>query len=318
MKRSDYFDHQWQALRGILKPSDSVSVAGAGASGLHLAVALAARGIKVTLFEPALTGGLRIPLMHACHSTKPKQPLWEAAAAWARIWYRDQKFSTDAVDTRENMFGKYFVIKTRRYLRDLQQHAMRLGVKIRRQSFTLAAADTPDCRMKFLASGEAAAPLLESIAQTATQLLPGLESYFANVVEEPLFSEPVNAPEFVATNLMRTGSRAAYIHRNRELDEVAHRLGRELYPEKRAALFRGTRLTTRDRLPVVGLLPDSDTPNFLFCAMGYHAMTYTPFLAEKIAAWLCNEYIDNGNLICGLTPARFLPRDRITNLRSTV
>ncbi len=315
MKRRDLFERLWREARGILKTADPVAVAGGGASGLHLALALAQKGFIVTVYEPAKIGGLRVPLMHACHTTKPRQPLWEAAAEWTRNWYAQQTFSKGSLEFRENTFGKYFVIHSRRYLRDLRNHLLQRGVTIRSEKFDTAVSADSGYRGIFVATGEAVASRLEGICAGATQLLPGFESYFANQGLDPVFSEADTERNLVTTNFMAFGSRAGYIHRNRETEQVACSIARSFYPKGRAALFRGTRLTSRDRLPVAGFLPGTRNSVFLFCAMGYHAMTYAPYLAEKTAAWLIGENVDDGNLICGLTPARFLPRDQISKTR---
>ena len=88
----------------------------------------------------------------------------------------------------------------------------------------------------------------------------------------------------------------------------------QMYPNKRSYLFKGTRLTSRDRLPVVGRLPGNAYSPVYFTAMGYHAMTYAPFLAAKTAAWLSGHEDEDRNLICGLTPARLLPKASIDKL----
>lgn len=314
MKRRVYFEILWQQDYGRLKARGNVAIAGAGISGLHLAAALVARGFEVTVFDPQQFGGLRVPLMHACSTPKPRAGLWQAAAVWSRTWYTDLPFTTSAVKSQTNAFGEGFTIHTRPYLRALRRFLQQKKVKFVSEEFDDTATGFIEA---FTATGIAGQTRLNSIAESAVKPLIGLESYFGNINADANFSPEDEARVAVTTNYMRHARRAGFIHRNNEPAADAATLAQKMYPTKKSYLFSGTRLTSRDRLPVVGRLPNETGEPFYFTAMGYHAMTYAPFLATRVAQWLVGEEEgEDRNLICGLTPARFLPRDMIGRLAS--
>jgi len=311
MRRQPFHDYLWQRALGSLSGGSSVAIAGAGISGLHLAAALAKYGHRVTVFDAHRFGGLRIPMMHACSTTRHRSEFWQRAAVWSRSWYQNLPFATNSVEKHADGLGDYFTVLARSYLRALRLHLAREGVR-----FVTARLATGDAESKtfaeiFVATGIGNEPALNQIIEAAARPLPGLESYFGNISNEAAFSVEDQKRLEASTNYFRHGRRAAFIHRNDETEAEATARAGNMYPRKRSYLFRGTRLTTRDRLPVVGRLPGLEYSPFYFTAMGYHAMTYTPFLAEKTAAWLSGHQDEDRNLICGLTPARFLPKASI-------
>jgi len=182
----------------------------------------------------------------------------------------------------------------------------------------------------FIATGAAAQAAASPGWSAALVPLPGWESYFAmRPLGQPVAEEL--ARRDVRTNYFVHHKRAGFIHLNGTERAAANAFATALHPGQRHALFHGTRLTTRDRLPVVGfLLPDEVTtfdqlriaivqgrlksllqqrPGiFCFTGMGYHAMTYSPFLAERAASWLTGASREEEILLGALTPARFLPR----------
>ncbi|AFM12178.1 NAD(P)-binding protein [Turneriella parva] len=314
MKRRDYFELLWQQDHGKLGARGKIAIAGAGTSGLHLAYALVTRGFEVTVFDPLPFGGLRVPLMHACNTVKPRSGLWQAAAAWSRGWYTNLPFATTAVLIHKTAFGQGFTILARPYLRALRRFLKQQGVNFVKAEFDLAATGFVEA---ITAVGIASQPALNALAEGAVKPLPGIETYFGNVTADAEFSPEDQARVAVTTNYIRHGRRAGFIHRNNETPGDALAMAQQMYPTNRPYLFGGTRLTSRDRLPIVGRLPGDPRQPFFFTAMGYHAMTYAPFLATRVAQWLVGEEDEDRNLICGLTPARFLPRELIGRLNGT-
>jgi FAD dependent oxidoreductase len=299
VKRAEFLLNIWRQSHGILKPKARVAVIGGGISGLHLAYTLAERNISVTIFEPKHTGGVRIPLMHACHTLKVRAPLWEKAAEYSRAWYRAEAESASDVFEKSNEFGSYFNISSRPYLRHLKARLAAQGVEFRRE--------TVDCdailagfNLTCIATGSAT-------ALGVTRTIPGWESYFSRHGAAASDADVGKNGDKI-TNYISMNSRAGFIHRNGETRESATAFGKALHPTGRHALFQGERLTTRDRFPVVGFADAVSASPFLFCAMGYHAMTYAPFLADVVTTHLAGGTSADENLISTLSPARFLPR----------
>lgn len=323
MRRHDVYRALWRAAFGVLPPQSRVIVAGAGASGLHLAAALALHGVKVTVCEPARCGGVRIPLLHACNLPKRGSALWQAASTFARDWYARENLRP-AVERHKGAFGEYFSIHTRTYLQILRRHALAVGVQFV-SSHMPAATDLP----VFIATGVAAQATAPAGWSAALKPLSGCESYFALRAAGPPVAEEL-ARRNLRTNYFVHRNRAAFIHLNGTERSAARAFALALHPGVRQALFYGARLTTRDRLPVVGFSPPGvvrDYPylrsavlegrrellreepgTFFFTGMGFHAMTYSPFLADRVAKWLTGAAAQDEILLGGLTPTRFLPR----------
>jgi glycine/D-amino acid oxidase-like deaminating enzyme len=285
---------------------------------------LAAQGIQVTVYDPARCGGVRIPLLHACNLRKKGSALWQVACAFARIWYKDATF-TSAVEQHLGPFGEYFSIHTRTYLQLLQRRALAMGARIIR-----AALPTERNATVFIATGAAAMAAAPAAWSAALHPLFGWESYFALRPPVRLAAQKLVRND-VRTNYFVHRKRAGFIHLNGTERRDAIAFAKALHAEERHALFHGTRLTTRDRLPIVGFsLPKCITTfndlrtaaqqqrlagllhrqssEFFFTGMGYHAMTYSPFLADRTAKWLTGKAAEDEKLLGALTPARFLPR----------
>lgn len=304
MKRAEFFQNTWRQSHGILQPGARVAVIGAGISGLHLAHALHEKKISVTVFDPQKNGGLRIPLMHACHTVKRRAPLWEKAAEYSRAWYRIGKMNGDGVSEQNNDFGAYFNIRMRRYLGKLRSRLAAKGVGFRRD---IADQNSPLADFDLTCAATGAATIL-----TATRIIPGWESYFSRQ-GAPAPDAEIGKNGSRITNYIYLGKRAGFIHRNGETRASAAAFARNLHPTGRHVLFYGERLTTRDRFPVLGFAGPAQRSPFLFCAMGYHAMTYAPYLSYVTAAHFIGDAPIDENLICTLTPARFLPRSEAQN-----
>ena len=324
MRRGDIFDAIWREAFAVLPTGSSVVVAGAGPSGLHLATALAQCGLRVAVYDPARTGGVRIPLLHACNLPKSGSLLWQAASRFARAWYADEALGA-AVERHQGPFGEFFSIHTRTYLRLLKRHALAVGVQFVQAPFPVGM-PTP----VFIATGAASQTFAPSSWSAAFAPLAGWESYFAlRPMGIPVAEELARSD--VRTNYFTHRQRAGFIHPNRTKREVAEAFAAALNPEERQALFRGIRLTTRDRLPVVGFSLPGEVADFgrlrlaavqgrlgellrqqrhtfFFTGMGFHAMTYSPFLANRVAQWLTGQGVHDEILLGALTPARFLPR----------
>lgn len=296
MKRAEEYLRIWKASRGSLRAGANVAIVGCGVSGLHLAYFLNKRGLAVTLFDPQRRSGVRVPLVHACHTVKVRAPLWENAATFAREWYQHDHQPREIIEAHRNDFGLYFNIRLRSYLSFWRKRLMQNGVVFKYESI---AAEQPlaGFDLTFLAKGAATTTL------TATRTIPGWESYFSRF-GAPAEKANIGKNGNKITNYIHMARRAGFIHRNDETAETAVNFAAEIHPTGRRALFYGERLTTRDRFPVVGLAGGT----WLFCAMGYHALTYTPYLAQTVAAHLCGDTVADENLISTLTPARFLPR----------
>lgn len=299
MKRAELFLKIWRECHGILSPGARVAVVGGGISGLHLAHALRQQKFFVTVFEPQSVGGVKIPLMHACHTLKVRAPLWEKAAAYARAWYRKGVQSGDVIE-KSNAFGSYFIIQARSYLRHLKKDLKTQGVEFENRAIDATAGLLPGFALMCIATGAAT-------TLAATRIIPGWESYFSRH-GAPATAADLGRNGDKITNYIHLRARAGFIHRNGESRDSATAFAREIHPTGRHALFYGERLTTRDRFPVVGFAGAVQASPFLFCAMGYHAMTYTPYLAQSVAMQLAGRGVGDENLISTLTPARFLPR----------
>ncbi|MFZ5629420.1 MAG: NAD(P)-binding protein [Spirochaetota bacterium] len=324
MRRRDICNALWREAFGVLPPATRVIVAGAGPSGLHLASALAAQGLSVTVYEPARCGGVRIPLLHACNLRKAGSALWQTAALFARTWYADDALQP-ALERHSGPFGEYFSIHTRTYLQLLRRHALAVGVQFVRSPLPAKTDSTV-----FIATGAAAQSAPPAAWSAALAPLPGWESYFAiGAAGKPVAQELAKSD--LRTNYFTHRSRAGFIHLNGTGRAAAKDFAAGLHPGHRHALLHGTRLTTRDRLPLVGFsLPATVTDfavlrgavlqgrlgellheqpaRFFFTGMGYHAMTYSPFLADRVAKWLTGQAAQDEILLGALTPARFLPR----------
>lgn len=249
------------------------------------------RKFRVSVFDSKPTGGVTIPLMHACHAMRKRPELWSRAAAYSRDWYR--KIGGAAIGELQNEFGAYFTIRVRPYLRLIKRELQHKGIE-----FIKTATDASALKgyaAIFIATGSQTTQL------AAIRILPGWESYFSRVGAAALNDETKTS------NYINVPPRAGYIHQNKETRASAAALARAMHATGRHALFYGERLTTRDRMPVVGFLGEQDSP-FMFCGMGYHAMTYAPYLAHAVAAQLAGETPVDENLVCALTPARFHPR----------
>lgn len=316
MKRQEFHELLWRKGLGSVQKDSQVAIAGAGISGLHLAAALVGHGYRVSVFDPECCGGLRVPMMHACHASKPRPELWQRATTWSRAWYTQLPFSARSVQRHEGGYGTFFTIRPRPYLRDLRDYLDQRDVQFVRKSIDFAEARHLGFSAFFIATGQATQNALNAIMPGAAQPIAGGETYFGNVNSDPFFPPEDVTRLAAATNFMRHGSRAALIHRNGETTAEAEARATLMYEKKRAYLFGGVRLASRDRLPVVGCLPGPNPQPYFFTAMGYHAMTYAPYLATKFAAWLAGIDDEDRNLICGLTPARFIPRENIGKLRA--
>lgn len=316
MQRSAVFHQLWQQSFARLADKPQIHIAGAGVSGLHLAFFLAQRGLAVVVHEPARCGGLRIPLVFACHSLRQKHALWQTAADFSRNWYA-QCADGRIVRVHQHEGKSYFTIQLRHYWHWLRAQTAKLGVRFRMDKANLE--HTP----LFVAAGSASADFARNF-RTALFQLPGWESYFRLARAEQIIPNTVldRGAKYLQHDL-----RAAIIHPKNRSQDAACQLAKSLHPTARHALFHGERLTTRDRHPVVGFaLSDRITDFstlihylehkqpvlceniFFFTGMGHHAMTYAPFLADRTARWLVGEKIAEENLLGMLTPARFLPR----------
>lgn len=326
MKRHELYRKIWQDCNGILKAGSHIAIIGGGISGLHLAWFFGRQKIRVTVFEPGKTGSLRVPLMHACCTLKKRPQLWEAAANFSRRWYSQNALETQCLSLRENPFGEYFVIRTRAYLLFLKNAVLNQGATIVQRKILR---EPTGYDLVVVAAGAKSQGLLPGQYSAATFQIHGWESYFCAHGAEPRFTAEQAECYEVTTNFMTYSKRAGLIHRNSEERADAQALARSIFPGQRSALFEGVRLAAADRNPIVGFCPPgeintydklkvkfqkenyaalasrSQSP-FFFTAMGYHAMTYGPFLAHSVAGWLTGN--GGQNMICTLTPARFLPR----------
>lgn len=304
----------------MLRDKPRVAIAGGGIAGTHLALALSRHGCAVTLFEPAAVGGVRIPVMHACQTPKTRLGLWQAATEYSRAWYAELIQRGFPIVECDSPQGKYFTMAARRHLRGLYALLSEQRVVHRRQMFTVRNAAEFD--FHFVATGAATALSNFRHLAPATQLIRGYETYAARIrAHEPAAAEA----------LLQLPPRLALVHRREASAESAYAEARSFITAGRYALFGDHRIVTRDRQPVVGFAPalvyadynefrwhikdhnlveDAEThlSPFLFQGMGYHAMTYSPYLAEQVALWLKGGAGADENMICALTPARFLPR----------
>jgi glycine/D-amino acid oxidase-like deaminating enzyme len=326
MKRADFFRKIWLDCKGALPMGSAVAVAGAGPSGLMLALALAEYGMLVTLYDPKRTGGLRIPLMHACFSRETRSRLWETAAAHSRTWYQTNFNEADGVyaDKSTQLF---FTVRLRQFLRTLLERFESHGGKVVHGQCDPKEVCT-QYRMVFFAAGASGARQFFVVFGGCLRHLTGSESYIRRPGESE-FDTNVNPPDSIA-EWIKSRSRAAFIHLNATQPDAARKIAHELYTRGRHALFADTRLTSRDRQPVVGFTTEDRWNNydacftgckyesfsqrslkagstFLFTAMGYHALTYAPYLADQVAKWLTGTETEDQNLVCALSPARFLP-----------
>ncbi|MCX7632595.1 MAG: hypothetical protein N2Z22_04590 [Turneriella sp.] len=315
MQRSAIFHELWQQSFAHFAKRPQIHIAGAGVSGLHLAFFLAQRGLPVVVHEPARCGGLRIPLVFACHSLRRRHVLWETAADFSRHWYA-QCADGRIVRIHQHEGKSYFTIHLRHYLRWLRAQVAKFGVR-----FSMGKASL-DYTPLFVAAGSASLDFAHNFRAALFQL-PGWESYFRLARAEQIIPNTVLDR---GAKYLQHGLRAAIIHPKNSSQDAAYQLAKSLHPTARHALFHGERLTTRDRNPVVGFALNDRITDFralarhlkqkqpvlcetvfFFTAMGYHAMTYTPFLADRTARWLIGENIAEENLLGMLTPARFLP-----------
>lgn len=296
MKRAEEYIQIWNQARGSLRAAAKVAVVGCGVSGIHLAYFLHARGFAVTVFDPRQRSGVRVPLVHACHTVKVRAPLWEKAATFARSWYTQDHQPRWIIESHHNDFGVYFNIRLRGYLSFWKKRLIGAGVTFRHESIA-AETPLPGFDLTFFAKGSA------THALPATRTIPGWESYFSRF-GAPAEKANIGKNGNKITNYIHMAPRAGFIHRNNETAETAASFAAAIHPTGRKALFYGERLTTRDRFPVVGASGEI----WLFCAMGYHALTYTPYLAQAVSAHLAGDRFTDENLISTLTPTRFLPR----------
>lgn len=296
MKRAGEYLKNWNASRGSLHAGAKVAIVGAGVSGIHLAHFLNERGFAVTVFDPQNRGGVSIPLVHACHTVKGRAPLWEKAATFARDWYLRKDQPRNAITTCCNDFGIYFNIRLRSYVTFWKRRLIDSGVCFKSETVENEL-PLPGFEKTFFAKGNGTTSL------AATRIIPGWESYFSRITA-PAEQANIGKNGGKITNYMYVHPRAGFIHRNDEAATAAKNFAAEIHPTGRRALFYGERLTTRDRFPVVGGYGEI----WFFCAMGYHALTYTPYLAQAVAAHLAGDPCADENLISTLTPARFIPR----------
>jgi len=279
MKRREIFSKIWRTIPQQLSGKNIV-IRGAGPAGLHLAYFLRDKNFTVTVCDPAANGGIRIPLVHACHTRGSGSPLWRVAKEYSREWYGELLRRREVIEKD----GR-FVIALRPYLRRLRQRLIEKGVIFTTQK-VLAERD-----LNITATGAAAKT---NFIFGGVSTIQGFESYW------------------------RDGRRRiGYIHPRKSVPDATS--GR--------ALFSAYRLVTRDKLPIVGFMPNHsvnsydllrhkvlrDEPvvnaqEFAFTGFGFHAMTYTPFLAQAVATHFAGERVNSENLISALTPARFLPR----------
>lgn len=329
MNRRQFYHKIWRDCLGMLRHDKArVAVVGGGIAGTHLALALSRHGCAVTLFEPATVGGVRIPVMHACQTPKTRVGLWQAATEYSRTWYAALIARGFPVVESDSPQGKFFTMAARRHLRGLYAILAEQRVERRRQMFTPA--DAAEFDFHFIASGAATTLSGFRHLAPATQLIRGYETYASRIsAHEPAAAEA----------LLQLPQRLALVHRREATAESARAEVKSFFTAGRYALFGDHRLVTRDRLPVVGFVPapvyadynefrwhikdhnlveDARThlSPFLFQGMGYHAMTYAPYLAEQVALWLMGSAGVDKNLICALTPARFLPRSGAHDVRA--
>lgn len=315
MKRREFLQKIWNDSFGVLPPGKHVAVAGGGLAGLHLAEALLQRGLRVTLYEPRCIGGVRIPLMHACQTPKLRGAFWENAAAFSRQRYEQLIASGYLVRATDSAFGRYYAVNARSLARRLTERLCRAGLVIRRQPFFESEAQNYDGH--FLATGASFLPGEKSPLLRTTQIVPGHASYATGVnVKEGIVLPP----------------RAEFVHLRDATPAAAKAEALQVFAGKRSFLFHGQRLVTRDRLPAIGFYPPAGENSydelrltflkrnyavdslaqkspFLFQGMGYHVLTYAPFLAAAVAAWLTGADKMDENLICNLSPTRFLYRN---------
>lgn len=321
MNRRQFYHKIWRDCLGMLREGKPrVAIAGGGIAGTHLALALSRHGSAVTLFEPAAVGGVRIPVMHACQTPKTRVGLWQAATEYSRSWYAGLIARGFPVVMTDSPQGKFFTMAARRHLRGLYAMLAAQQVEKRRRMFTPS--DAAEFDFHFIATGAATGLSGFRHLAPATQLIRGYETYAARIsAHEPAAAEA----------LLQLPRRLALVHRREATVESAYAEARSAISAGRYALFGDHRIVTRDRLPVVGFAPapvyadynefrwhikdhnlvdDAKTHSspFLFQGMGYHAMTYAPYLAEQVALWLTGTAGVDENMICALTPARFLPR----------
>lgn len=326
MNRARFYAKLWRDCRGILPAASKVAIAGGGISGLHLAWALSEYDVEVTIFEPAAVGGVRIPMMHACQTPKARTGLWQTAADFSRVWYDRLLKEGFPLCAGESSLGRFYTFQSRAYLRALISHLKERGVKFIRREFAhdLAA----DYDLHFRATGAAFQAMGFRFFSGATQQISGGESYAArSAVSGDL------PPE----KLMQLGKRLALVHDREATLPLQKTEALTVFSGGRVACFRDHRLVTRDRLPAIGFVPEPIFADynefrwhmisrnyaaesaraesaFAFLGMGYHAMTYAPYLAHRVATWLTaapathNADAADQNLVCALTPARFLPR----------
>jgi glycine/D-amino acid oxidase-like deaminating enzyme len=320
LNRRQFYHKIWRDCIGILRDKRRVAIAGGGIAGTHLALALSRHGCAVTLFEPAAVGGVRIPVMHACQTPKERSGLWRAASEYSRGWYDALIERGFPIVKSESSFGRFFTMASRTHLRGLYALLSEQKIELRRQSFQPENTDKFD--FYFVATGAATALSGFRHLMPATQLIRGYETYASHIhSHEPAAAEA----------LLELPRRLALLHRREATAQTAYAEAREVIAAGRYALFGDHRIVTRDRLPVVGFAPApiygdynefrwhlkdhnlveesvAYASPFLFQGMGYHAMTYAPYLAEQVALWLTGESGADENMICALTPARFLPR----------
>lgn len=328
MNRRQFYHKIWRDCLGMLRDKPCVAIAGGGIAGTHLALALSRHGCAVTLFEPAAVGGVRIPVMHACQTPKTRLGLWQAATEYSRGWYAELIMRGFPVVESDSPQGEFFTMAARRHLRGLYALLAEQQVERRRRMFTLS--DAAEFDFHFIASG--AATVLSGFRHLApaTQLIRGYETYASRIsTHEPAAAEA----------LLQLPRRLALVHRREATALSAYAEARNAIAAGRYALFGDHRIVTRDRLPVVGFAPapvyadynefrwhikDHNLVDdarvhkspFLFQGMGYHAMTYAPYLAEQVALWLTGRAEADENMICALTPARFLPRSGAHDARA--
>jgi len=317
MKLRELFLKLWRDQFGILARGSQVVIAGAGISGMHLAHALVSVGVRVTLYDPRPIGGVRIPLMRACHRKEESNTLLQYALPFSRKWYSSRTWA--GVESHGEKESLWFVVNTRLYLRFLKADLHRLGVIFVEEKFIEGSDFLFDAR----------GITLQKELSNFTQSIDGHELYLSRLPKE----KEVAGTNMEEKNYFCFRSRAAIVYPEKKDTTIFSSKVREAFPNVRCVHFTGTRLASRDRLPLIGFKVQTLDKNydefrekfmresfarfavqnhlhFLFTAMGYHALTLAPYIANCVASHLVGTKIVDENVVSTLTPTRFLPRTR--------